>query len=105
MAHAPITPHSVRFAQVLGLTTSGFLAGSLPGQLLSIRLICAGYIASFSLLAVPTINLSPPALRAQQWKRAYGIGASTAPWLAVLATAAYGYVTVYGTSSPVFYHI
>jgi len=86
MAH---TSSSIRFAQVLGLTTSGFLSG---------------YIASFSLHAVSTISLSPPALRAKQWKRAYSLGSRTAPLLAVIASAACGYVTAHvGKHSPTFY--
>ncbi|KAI4723765.1 DUF1772-domain-containing protein [Aureobasidium sp. EXF-10728] len=67
----------IRAAQVVGLTTSAFLAGSM---------------ASISWISVPALMDAPAPLLAKQWKKIFDQGKTSAPPMAVLSSAIFGYL-------------
>ncbi|OAL71090.1 hypothetical protein A7D00_4753 [Trichophyton violaceum] len=90
----PDVSNCVRTAQVIGLTTSGLMAGS---------------ILTYSTALIPTITLpagsgpasydsnhkpgSPISHIATQWRHAYNIGKSSMPFCAIGAGTAYAYLS------------
>ncbi|KAE9975167.1 hypothetical protein EG327_008534 [Venturia inaequalis] len=70
-------PAGIRIAQVVGVTSAAYLSG---------------YIACFSIVGVPSLARAPPSARAQTWQDMYKIGASTAPYLAILSSISFGYL-------------
>ncbi|KAI5243213.1 DUF1772-domain-containing protein [Aureobasidium subglaciale] len=67
----------IRVAQVVGLTASAYLAGSL---------------GSFSFMSVPALMDAPAPLLAKQWKKIFDIGKVTLPPLALVSGAIFGYL-------------
>ncbi|KAJ9648949.1 hypothetical protein H2199_000862 [Coniosporium tulheliwenetii] len=84
-ALVPPLPATVRIAQVVGVTTASFLAGT---------------IATYSYAFVPAVSLAPAPLLAQQWQKAYGIGASTAPPMALVAAVSFSYLASEAMKTP-----
>ncbi|KAL2358512.1 hypothetical protein BJ546DRAFT_960082 [Cryomyces antarcticus] len=85
MATQTPLPLSIRLVQAIGMSTSACLCGS---------------IATFSYVLIPVIDLSPAPLLARQWAKAYSIGASVAPPMAVAATVAWAWLAAKASSSP-----
>ncbi|KAF2083247.1 hypothetical protein K490DRAFT_60651 [Saccharata proteae CBS 121410] len=71
-------PVLFRTAQVVGITSSAFLAGS---------------IATFSFALIPPLELGPAPLLARQWRLGYHIGSSVNPPIAVLGAASFVYLS------------
>ncbi|KAI5200696.1 DUF1772-domain-containing protein [Aureobasidium subglaciale] len=67
----------IRVAQVVGLTASAYLAGTL---------------GSFSFMSVPALMDAPAPLLVKQWKRIFDIGKVTLPPLAIASGAIFGYL-------------
>lgn len=92
------TSEFVPFAQVLGLTASGALAGtplSYPsGLLITDTGMLKGMIASISLIAIPSLTDLPASFAARCWKRIYDIGAFSAPPLAISCAASFVFLAL-----------
>jgi hypothetical protein len=103
-----ITKLLVPVAQVVGLTTSGFLTGKYDihytfPTVLTQSLIGFGY--AFSFASVPVIlKTCPPDLLVKQWKMSYEIGKATAPPMAVVSAICFGFLATQCTSIPHFRH-
>ncbi|KAI4797120.1 hypothetical protein E4T44_12020, partial [Aureobasidium sp. EXF-8845] len=74
-ANRPTT--GVRVAQVLGLTASAYLAGS---------------IGSISWQSVPALMDAPAPLLAKQWKKIFDSGKVVAPPMAAVSSIIFGYL-------------
>jgi hypothetical protein len=57
-----------------------------------------GYIASMSLVTVPVCAVAPPAIAVKQWAKAYAMGASTAPFIAIASSLSFGYLASQGSN-------
>lgn len=74
----------VRIAQVVGITTSAYLAGA---------------NTSLSFLSIPPLLLAPAPLAARQWRKMFEHGKTGAPPLALLSALSFSYLSYrfYGT--------
>ena len=90
-------------AQAIGLTTSAFLAGMelpvfcRPTSLAFLDGKCmltvgVGAIISVSYLCIPSVQLAPDPLSARQWKALFSKGKGSAPPVAMLTAAVFGYL-------------
>ncbi|TID22442.1 DUF1772-domain-containing protein [Venturia nashicola] len=70
-------PAGIRIAQVVGVTSAAYLSG---------------YVANFSIVGVPSLARASPSAKAQTWQDMYNIGASTAPYLAIVSSISFGYL-------------
>lgn len=92
-------PAGIRIAQVVGVTSAAYLSGmSLIREWTSFRCSweCPGYIVNFSIVGVPSLARAAPSAKAQTWQDMYRIGASTAPYLAILSSLSFGYLASTG---------
>jgi hypothetical protein len=49
-----------------------------------------------SLVTVPICAIAPPAIATKQWAKAYALGASTAPFIAIASSLSFGYLASQG---------
>ncbi|QDS78085.1 hypothetical protein FKW77_003815 [Venturia effusa] len=76
-------PAGIRIAQVIGITSAAYLSG---------------YIANFSFVGVPSLARAPVNVKPLVWQDMYRIGASTAPYMAILSSLSFGYLASTGNS-------
>jgi len=78
MSDGPI-PIGIRITQIVGITISAYLSG---------------YIGSFTFISVPALAKLSPSTKTQQWATLYRIGASSAPFIAIIPALAFGYLAL-----------
>jgi hypothetical protein len=79
------TPISIRLAQVIGLTMSSAIAGS---------------VVTISAMLVPRLLESPSPLLLKQWKHAFDVGKATIPPLAGICSLCFGYLAYEAKRAP-----
>ncbi|KAK5119503.1 hypothetical protein LTR85_007603 [Meristemomyces frigidus] len=78
-------PALVPVAQIVGITSSAFLAGM---------------IASISYIGIPTMALAPTDTIVRQWKTTFNIGKASAPPFAVTCAACFGFLAYSARALP-----
>ena len=88
------TPAGIRIAQTVGITSAGFVAGTLPHCLaLQITHISLpGGTLCISYLYIPSLLLSPYPLVVRQWQKSFDIGKVAHQIVAAISMGAYGYL-------------
>jgi hypothetical protein len=78
-------PTSIRLAQVIGLTMSSAIAGT---------------VVTISAMLVPRLLESPSPLLLKQWKHTFDVGKATVPPLAGICALCFGYLAYEAKRSP-----
>lgn len=92
------TQQLVSVAKLVGLSGAAGLSGKLNllyppinrGSLTDVGI--PAYIASFSVIGIPAVQMAPVDLMAKQWSRIYHIGKDTAPPFAITISSAFAFL-------------